>query len=30
MVRYLAIVVKGGNENVYLGVDINNGVGNSF
>lgn len=30
MVRYLIIIAKGGNENTYLGVDINHGVGNSF
>lgn len=30
MVISIIIVAKGGQENIYLGVDINNGIGNSF
>lgn len=28
--KYLYYSAKGGPENMYLGVDINNGIGNSF
>lgn len=30
MVNLILYLAKGGPENMYLGVDINNGIGNSY
>jgi len=30
MVNFILYLAKGGPENMYLGVDINNGIGNSY